>query len=63
MSKRLTPSELESRLASDRPVTVIDVRKQSSYDEGHVPGALHIPVDDLTKHLSELPKEHLLVTY
>ncbi|WP_020519256.1 rhodanese-like domain-containing protein [Catelliglobosispora koreensis] len=34
---------------------VIDVRTNAEYASGHVPGALSIPLDDLTARLAEVP--------
>ncbi len=42
---------------------VLDVRTQSEYDEGHIPGAVHLPVDELRDRLSELPKDKPIVAY
>jgi molybdopterin/thiamine biosynthesis adenylyltransferase/rhodanese-related sulfurtransferase len=35
--------ELAERIAGDDAPLVIDVREQSEWDEGHVPGAVHVP--------------------
>jgi hydroxyacylglutathione hydrolase len=35
-------------------VTVLDVRNRSEWDEGHIPGALHVPLPELTSRLDEL---------
>ena len=38
-------AELASRIAdggADRPI-VVDVREQSEWDEGHIPGSVHVP--------------------
>ena len=43
------------------PLTVIDVRGESEWREGHVPGAVHIPLGDLANHLAELPTTALVV--
>ena len=34
---------LSEALASDSPPLLIDVREQDEWDEGHMPGAVHIP--------------------
>jgi len=62
---RLSPEELKRMLdeSGEHPITVIDVRAKERYDAGHVPGALHIRVDDMKQQIPDLPKEHLLVTY
>jgi 3-mercaptopyruvate sulfurtransferase SseA len=33
---------------------VLDVRDQSSYESGHIPGAILVPFWDLQKHASQL---------
>ena len=35
-------------------VTVLDVRNRSEWDEGHIPGARHVPLPELTARLDEL---------
>ena len=35
--------ELAERLGNGEGPLVIDVREQSEWDEGHIPGAIHIP--------------------
>ncbi len=44
-------------------VTVLDVRPPEEYAAGHLPGAVNIPIDQLEKRLSELPKRRLVVAY
>lgn len=41
--------------------TVLDVREQVEWDHGHIEGALHIPMMQLTERLAELPTGHTLV--
>jgi hydroxyacylglutathione hydrolase len=36
-------------------VTVVDVRNASEWAHGHLPGALHIPVGELSQRLGEIP--------
>ena len=44
-------------------VTVLDVRPQEEYAFGHVPGAVNVPLKDLTKRLKELPPDQEIVAY
>ncbi|MGM0501011.1 MAG: rhodanese-like domain-containing protein [Bacillota bacterium] len=37
----ITPQEV-----ANKDITVIDVRKESAYQEGHIPGAINIPYGD-----------------
>jgi rhodanese-related sulfurtransferase len=44
-------------------VIVLDVRPAKEYRSGHIPGALSIPIQELKRHLSELPKNQEIVAY
>ncbi|HEY8717704.1 rhodanese-like domain-containing protein [Pengzhenrongella sp.] len=54
------PAVIVADLDPSAPVppgtTVLDVREQHEWDEGHVPGAVHLPLGDLPLRASELPK-------
>lgn len=41
----------------------LDVRGAESYDARHIPGALNIPLDELSSRLDELSKEDWILTY
>jgi rhodanese-related sulfurtransferase len=40
---------------------VLDVREQDEWEAGHIPGALHIPLGELTARAGELPAEQVVV--
>jgi rhodanese-related sulfurtransferase len=42
---------------------VIDVRDASLFNDGHIPGAVSIPVGSLTEKLATIPKDKTIVTY
>jgi rhodanese-related sulfurtransferase len=44
-------------------VTVLDVRPVEEYAAGHIPGALSIPLPELERRLSELPRDREIVAY
>jgi rhodanese-related sulfurtransferase/DNA-binding transcriptional ArsR family regulator len=44
-------------------VTVLDVRPLEEYAAGHIPGALSVPLPELAKRLSALPKRREVVAY
>jgi rhodanese-related sulfurtransferase/DNA-binding transcriptional ArsR family regulator len=44
-------------------VTVLDVRPAEEFAAGHIAGAVNIPIHDLRKRLSELPKRREVVAY
>lgn len=52
--------ELGERLKDDNNL-LIDVRNQSEWDEGSIPGATHIMLGTLTDRLNELPKDKVYI--
>jgi rhodanese-related sulfurtransferase/DNA-binding transcriptional ArsR family regulator len=61
-SVTISRDELLERLAK-RTVTLLDVRPHEEYSLGHLPGALNIPVGELKKRISELPRKLEIVAY
>ena len=51
--RELTPDEALARIQSGKAV-VLDVRTWPEWVTGHIPGAVHIPLDQLTSRYSEL---------
>ncbi|MFJ6655545.1 ArsR/SmtB family transcription factor [Streptomyces sp. NPDC091377] len=58
----LTDEELRARVAAGDAV-VLDVRPADEYRAGHIPGALSLPVEDLTRRIDELPEGTDIVVY
>lgn len=42
---------------------LLDVRTPREFADGHIPGAVNVPVDDLRDRLAELPKDRPVVAY
>ena len=42
---------------------VLDVRTPQEYAEGHVPGAVNVPYDQLASRLADVPKDKDVVLY
>ena len=47
----------------DGGVTLLDVRPDEEFALGHLPGAVNIPLEELEKRLSELPKDTEIIAY
>jgi rhodanese-related sulfurtransferase len=58
----VTLDELRRRMR-DGDVTVIDVRPEEEYRSGHIDGAMSIPVAQLKRRLSEIPRRREVVAY
>jgi rhodanese-related sulfurtransferase len=44
-------------------VTVLDVRPVEEYRAGHIPGAMSIPLKELERRMSKLPRDQEIVAY
>lgn len=42
---------------------LIDVRPLEEFEAGHIPGAVSLPLDDLTTRISQLPRDARIVAY
>lgn len=58
----VTAAALVTRLR-EGSVTLIDVRPEDEYGLGHLPGALNIPLRQLERRLSEIPRDREIVAY
>lgn len=58
----ITIDELIEKLDSGK-VTVLDVRPESEYRQGHIASAVSMPIEELSKRLKELPKRTEIVAY
>lgn len=57
-------SLVDAKTALDGKTAVfVDVRSLDSYQAGHIPGALNIPLPDLESRLNELSPQNWIITY
>lgn len=47
--------------ASDGPGLVVDVREPSEFERGHIPHAINLPLSQLRRRMSELPRDRSLL--
>ncbi|MEZ5017586.1 MAG: rhodanese-like domain-containing protein [Flavipsychrobacter sp.] len=60
--KNITPLELKSWIDKDKAFILIDVREQWEHDAYNIGGQL-IPVNELTRRISEIPTTGDIVLY
>jgi rhodanese-related sulfurtransferase len=53
----LTIADIQSSLAQGRPGLLVDVRSASEFATGHIPGALHIPLEQIESRVDDLGAE------
>jgi rhodanese-related sulfurtransferase len=61
-TRAVATDELLRRL-SEGDAVVLDVRPEPEYVGGHLPGAVHIPLEELADRLGELPRTREVVAY
>ena len=59
---RISITELK-RLMKEGRVVIVDVRGDEAYAEGHLSGAVSIPLDEVVARAKELPQDKIIVTY
>ncbi|MBO8172481.1 MAG: metalloregulator ArsR/SmtB family transcription factor [Bacillaceae bacterium] len=59
------PIELDTLIdrIENGDLTLMDVRPRDEYEAAHLPHAVSVPIDELEKHLSHLPKDQEIVVY
>ena len=60
--KRVTKDELREALDKGTAL-VVDVRPAQSYQQAHIKGAIHIPLEQVGARFGELPRDKMIVTY
>lgn len=61
--ERVSAQELKNELKSDSPPLVLDVRTEAEWKDKHLEGALNIPLNRLSKRLSEVPRNKRIVIH
>lgn len=56
-----TVSQMSPASAAAAKYAIVDVRAASEWEQGHIPGATHIPLSELADRLAELPTDRPLV--
>ncbi len=60
---RLSPDEVKEKLDSGADVVIVDVRSREAYDEGHIKGAISIPLSEVESRYNELPEDKEIIIY
>ena len=59
----VTVQELKASLEEASKPLVFDARSKASYEAGHIPGAISLPLDELDERVSEIPRDRLVIFY
>jgi 3-mercaptopyruvate sulfurtransferase SseA len=61
-ARRITREEA-IKLIKEKKAVYVDVRAKDQYDQGHIKGALSIPLGDLLTRIREIPPKTFIITY
>ena len=61
MHNTVTATELDTRLKRGDRIQLIDVRSGQEYAEGHVPGAMNLPLEQVESRLDDMGKHDPVV--
>ena len=63
--QRITAEDLKRRMDAQEPLTVLDTRAPDAWKNSdiQIPGSLRVPPDEVAKHLSEIPRNRLVIAY
>lgn len=62
-AKIITVPELQNDFADEDDFHVIDVRSQTEFNAGHIPGSVHLFLGTLADHLERLPTDRQIIVY
>lgn len=60
MVEELTPEEVKEKLDADE-IQVIDIRGERAFEQGHIPGAVNVPMSELPRAVDEVDWEEEIV--
>lgn len=63
MIEEIDVTELQTRLASDENIRLIDVRTQAEWDQGIIEGGEFMPVDTVPAHLNDFSNDVTNIIY
>lgn len=59
--REISPAELPQFLAANNTAQVVDTRMAWEYASGHIPGAISLPINELSFRMDEVPRDVPLV--
>ena len=62
---RVTVDEVRERMERGEPFAFVDTRNPKAWSESNekLPRAIRVPADEIEKHLSEIPRDRVVITY
>jgi rhodanese-related sulfurtransferase len=61
MLEKISLSKLQQYLSQDAELLLLDVRTFQEYQKSHVSGAISVPLHEIRRNASELPRDKKLL--
>ena len=61
--RNMGSAEVKALLAKNRNVFLLDVRTPEEYRQAHLPGSVLIPINEIERRVTEIPKNRTIVVY
>ncbi|OPY26618.1 MAG: molybdopterin biosynthesis protein MoeB [Methanocella sp. PtaU1.Bin125] len=61
--RRMTLEELKARINSAKPYILADARDVDSYNDAHIPGAIPVPAEDVSRLADNYDRDLDVITY
>jgi rhodanese-related sulfurtransferase len=61
--KNLPSTEVKKMMEQKKNIFLLDVRTPDEYRQGHIKGAVLIPIGEIERRLAEVPRNRPVVTY
>ena len=57
----LKPAQVKQWLDEGQKMVILDIRTRERFDQGHIPGAVSVPLQELHRRYAEIPQDSLIV--
>lgn len=54
--------EIDFAILVKKGAIIVDVRTPAEFKQGHIHGAINIPLNELSKHISKIGKDQIIIT-
>jgi len=61
MIETISTDSVKQKISQGEPLTIIDVREAEEVAAGMIPGAIHIPLGDLSARANEISRENPII--